>query len=132
MNILVPLLLTDHALIFVIHYPAGQVKKTVIVPKGCDRVIQQPKVNIFNPEVQKQLKWDDGPQVSAGSPSTGLKSDGYVEGTADGQSGGGIPPPNVAAPAAPTTGQLTGISGPTASVQETLAAVRHAYCVVLS
>lgn len=114
-----------------IHCPAGQVKKTLIVPKGCDQVIRQPKVNIFNPEVQKKLKWDD-PKAdelpSAGDTSThghDLKSDGYAP-----HMGG--PPPTFHEQAAPTNGESAASAGQMASVRATLAAVRHEYCVVLS
>lgn len=59
-------------------------QKRLIVPAGCDRLIVQKKVNIFNPEVCKKIGWAEGldcpkaPNSSVQQPSPGQPAEGEV------------------------------------------------------
>ena len=108
-----------------IQCPAGpSQKKTLIVPKGCDKVIHQTKLNIFDPEVQKNLAWKEA--MSAGAANNGSEINGGLV-----AQGVGAATPRAATPATPITGGSIDHSAQRAA-QATLAEVRHVYCLVLS
>ena len=111
-----------------IQCPAGpSQKKTLIVPKGCEQVIYQTKLNIFDPEVQKNLAWKEA--MSAGAANNGSE----IKGGLVAQGVGAATPRDAtpATPATPITGESIDRSAQRAA-QATLAEVRHVYCLVLS